>query len=177
MSQSEERAQGRASRGSVASWPVDRPLVVDIIQGLEPPRGEILAQLRHGVLALPEVSERAMYDAFCREWTPAYYLGRGQLFHVHNFRAGLRATVFVGARTLEPVVLDTPAVPEALRLLVARAKGGRGTKMVKVPLDSLEDVPGFMELARVKWRFLGGVVELPGPPGVAALASAGPGGR
>lgn len=155
-------SRGRARRESMGSLPVDRPQVLDIIRGLEPPRGEVLAELRRRALALPGVAERAMYDAFCREWTPGYYLGPRQLFHVHNFRAGLRATVFVGVRTLEPVVLDSAAVPEALRLLVARAKGGRGAKMVKAPLDSLDDVPGFMELVRVKWRFLSG--ELPAPP-------------
>jgi hypothetical protein len=168
-------SRGRTTRGSVGALPVDCPQVVDIIRGLEAPRGEILAELRRRALALPEAAERAMYDAFCREWTPAYHLGPRQLFHVHNFHAGLRATVFVGTRTLEPLLLDTEAVPEALRLLVARAKGGRGTKMVKVPLDSLDDVPGFMELVRVKWQFLN--AGPPVPPGAAAPASTGPGGR
>jgi hypothetical protein len=142
--------------------------VLDIIRGLAAPRGEVLAELRRQALALPGVAEGAMYDAFCREWTPAYHLGRGQLFHVHNFHAGLRATVFVGIRTLQPLVLDSGDVPEALRLLVARAKGGRDTKMVKVHLDQVEDVAGFMELVRVKWRFLNG--ELPAPPLGAALS-------
>jgi hypothetical protein len=144
--------------------PVEHPSVLDVIRGLEPPRGEILAELRLRVLALPEVAERTMYDAFCREWTPAYHLGERQLCHVHNFPAGLRATVFVGTRTLEPLILESDAVPMALCQLVAQAKGGRGTKMVKAPLDSLDDVPGFMELVRVKWRFLGGVAAPPAPP-------------
>ena len=146
----------RIPRGGPLPLPVDHPSVPDVIRGLEPPRGEILAALRSCALALPGVAERAMYDAFCREWTPAWHLGERQLFHVHNFAAGLRATVFVGTRTLEPLILESDAVPVALRLLVAQAKGGRGTKMVKAPLDSLDDVPGFMELVRVKWRFLSG---------------------
>lgn len=152
------------ARSGTLQLPVDRPSVLDVIRGLEASRGEILAELRLRVLALPQVAERAMYDAFCREWTPGYYLGERQLFHVHNFPAGLRATMFVGTRTLEPLILESDAVPVALRRLVALAKAGRGVKMVKAPLDSLGDVPGFMELVRVKWRFLGGVAATPSLP-------------
>ena len=51
------------------------------------PRAAILARLREAALSLPGVEERTVYDGFCREWTPAYYEGGRQLFHVHNFRA------------------------------------------------------------------------------------------
>ncbi len=83
-----------------------------------------------------------MYDGFCREWTPAYYVGDGQLFHVHFFASGVRGTTFIGVRTLEPLIVDSD--------------GTRGTKMVKVPLGSTRDIVGFMELVRLKWKWLTG---------------------
>lgn len=129
------------------------PTVLDIIALLDERDGEILLQLRESTLALEGVEERTLYDGFCREWTPAYYLGKGQLFHVHHFHSRLRATMFVGARTLEPVILDSPQVPLQLRQSVAETPGQR-TKQVKVPIDSHGDVAGFMGLVRVKWDFL-----------------------
>jgi hypothetical protein len=129
------------------------PTVLDIISLLDERDGGLLLQLRDLTLALEEVEERTLYDGFCREWTPAYYLGKAQLFHVHNFHSRLRATMFVGTRTLEPVILDSTQVPPKLRQLVAESPGQR-TKQVKVPIDSLGDVAGFMGLVRVKWDFL-----------------------
>ena len=102
-------------------------------------------------LSLEAVGERTLYDGFCRHWTPAYYSGDRQLFHVHNFRSGLRASMFVGVKQLEPLILDSPTVPEALRLLVVKTPEHRGTKMVKVPISSVEDVIALKELVLVKW--------------------------
>ena len=128
--------------------------VPEVMQGMGAERRAAMAQLRDMALALPGAEERSMYDAFCREWTPAYYLGRNQLFHVHNFRKGLRATMFVGANTLTPVVLDSEEVAHGLRLLVASTPAPSGTRMVKVPLDSQEDVRSFMDLVRLKWEYV-----------------------
>ena len=47
------------------------PAVSDIIASMEESRGELVAELRSQVSALPGVEERAVYDGFCREWTPA----------------------------------------------------------------------------------------------------------
>ena len=127
------------------------PTVVSIFEAAEEPRGVILAQLQRMALSLQAVEERAVYDGFCREWTPAYYAGDRQLFHVHNFPTGLRATMFVGVRTLEPSILEADQVAPELRVLVATTSGPRGTKMVKVPLHSPADADAFMELVRVKW--------------------------
>jgi len=86
------------------------PAVPDIIGAMDQPRSAILTLLRDQTLALPEAFERAVYYGFCREWTPAYYAGKHQLFHVHDFPTGLRGTIFVGVRTLEPVLLDLEGV-------------------------------------------------------------------
>ena len=107
-------------------------------------------------MALPEVVERAVYDGFCREWTPAYYIEdrrvRRQLFHVHDFPTGLRGTVFVGVRTLEPVLLDsTDGTPELKEALV-QTKGAR-TKQLRVPLASPDDAARFAQMVQVKWQF------------------------
>ena len=131
-----------------------KPAVSEIIALMEEPRGELVAQLRAIALALPEVEERAVYDGFCREWTPAYYCGDRQLFHVHNFRWGLRATVFVGVRTLEPVILDSEEISPQLRQMVAETAGPRGTKQVKIPIESAEDVAAFTKLVQVKREFV-----------------------
>jgi hypothetical protein len=128
------------------------PDVSTIIETMEESRAALLTELRGLALALPGVEERTLYDGFCRHWTPAYYSEGAQLFHVHNFRAGLRATMFVGARKLEPVILDSDQVPHELRLLVAQTPGPRGRKEVRVPIGSLEDVASFWKLVRVKWE-------------------------
>jgi len=65
------------------------PGVPSIIETMEEDRGGLMTGLRAIALSLPGVEERTLYDGFCRHWTPAYYLGDNQLFHVHNFRAGL----------------------------------------------------------------------------------------
>ena len=63
----------------------------------------------------------------------------------------------VGVRKLEPLILDSDLVSPQLRRLVASTPPGRGTKMVKVPLETLDDAQRFLELVRVKWESEGGV--------------------
>ena len=133
---------------------LEGPTVPNIIEAMERGRAALLGHLRDLALSMQGVNERTVYDGFCREWTPAYYLGARQLFHVHNFRSGLRATMFVGVNTLNPVILGAEEVAPEIRLMVAEASGGRGTKMVKVPLGCIEDVDQFMDLVRVKWEFV-----------------------
>ena len=128
------------------------PHVLDLIVAMEEPRGALVTRLRDITLALPGVEERSLYDGFCRHWTPAYYLGERQLFHVHNFLAGLRATMFVGANTLEPLILDSDLVSADLRARLANTSGHRCTKQFKVLIDSAEDVYAFLEIVRVKWE-------------------------
>ena len=129
------------------------PPVLSLIEGMTKPRAAILTGLREAALALPGVEERTVYDGFCREWTPAYYEGGRQLFHVHNFRAALRATMFVGIRTLKPFLLDSDRVASELMQLVASSSGSRGTMQLKVPLESMGDVAPFMELVCRKWEY------------------------
>ena len=113
-------------------------------------------------LYMPGVLETSLCDGFCTHWTPAYYLREIQLFHVHNFRAGLRATVFLGPKSagpkgagnksgsarLVPMILDSNTIPEKLRLQAAKVAESRGVKQIKVNLDSIEDVAVLMELTR-----------------------------
>ena len=129
-----------------------RPSVEEIIALMEDSRGELAAQLCSPVAAWPQVEERTVYAGFCREWTPACYSLGTQLFHIHNFRQGLRATIFVGVRALEPLILDSDLVPEELRQQVAATPGSRGTKQVKVPIESPHDVANFARLVRTKWE-------------------------
>ena len=129
------------------------PTVLDIIQGLEEGRRLAVARLRDVALLLPLVEERTLYDGFCREWTPAYYSGDRQLFHVHNFRRGLRATMFVSVKAFEPVILGSSDLASEIQALVADSKENRGTKQVKIPMESPEQVDAFTALVRLKWEW------------------------
>ena len=130
------------------------PDFFDLIQGIDPARAVLLEELHDIGLFLEAVKEKILYDGFCRHWTPAYYAGDRQLFHVHNFRAGLRASMFVGVKQLEPLVLDSEDIPSPLRLQVAKTPEHRGTKMVKVPIASSDDLEAFRELVLVKWNLI-----------------------
>jgi len=117
------------------------------------PDGQMVSLARELGLALPDADERTVYDGFCREWTPAYYLAKRQIFHVHNMKSGIRDSMFVGVRALEPLILASPDVPDQIKEIVANTRGGSGTKMLKIPLDTPEDVAGFGKLVKVKWEF------------------------
>ena len=146
------KSRGKPQAGSPRpkSGPEDAPTVDSVIDAMEQRRAEIVDRLREIALALEGTDERTVYDGFFQEWTPAVYVGDKQLFHVHNFRAGLRATVFVGVGSLEPVALYSDEISPAVRENVA-ATSGRTVKQVKFPLDSVEDLEPLMELVRLKW--------------------------
>ena len=129
------------------------PDVQEVIQGSEEPRRGLMTLLRDLALPLPGVEERNLYDGFCRHWAPAYYLNDRLLCHIHNFRAGLRASKFVGVTTLEPIILDSDLVPAEARNLLAQTSPGRGTKQFKLSIESKEDVQAFHNLVLVKWEF------------------------
>lgn len=147
------RSRAKSTPSDPAAALGEGPPVLSLIEGMTKPRAAILTCLREAALALPGVEERTVYDGFCREWTPAYYEGGRQLFHVHNFRAALRATMFVGVRTLKPFILDSDRVAPEIMELVASGSAGKGTMQVKVPLDAVGDVPAFMELVCRKWEY------------------------
>ena len=134
------------------------PGVPSIIESMDDARAELLLRARSQTLCLPGVAETALYDGFCRHWTPAYYVGETQLFHVHNFLGGLRATVFLGGKKgsakLGPMILDSDIIPRELRLQVAKATESRGLKQLKVNLNSIEDVAVLLELAKLKHQSL-----------------------
>lgn len=127
------------------------PTALSVIEEMREDRAEIVMSLRELTLDLESVDERALYDHFCREWTPAYYAKGKQLFHVHDFRAGIRATMFVGSRTLEPFVLESDAMSPDMRLIVVNTRLPSGSGTFRVPLTSTDDVLRFMELVRIKW--------------------------
>ena len=115
--------------------------------------GRIMSLARRLGLALPGADERTVYDGFCREWTPAYYLAKRQIFHVHVFKSGIRGSMFVGVRATEPLIMASPDVPDYIKEIVDNTRGGSGTKMLKIPLATPDDVAGFGKLVQVKWEF------------------------
>ena len=129
------------------------PSVETVISAISGPDGEIVSLTRGLGLALPDADERTVYDGFCREWTPAYYLAKRQIFHVHNMKSGIRGSMFVGVRALEPLIMSSEEVPDNIKEIVASTRGGSGTKMLKIPLETPEDVAGFGKLIQVKWAF------------------------
>ena len=130
------------------------PAVSDLLRDMAPERAASVAQLRDVALEMSGVEERTLYDGFCREWTPAYYMGKRQLFHVHSFSSGLRATVFLGSTDWDPAIMEAFGVPPRLREQVASTAGGRGVRQIKVPLSSTEEVEALLTLVRAKWEFL-----------------------
>ena len=136
------------------------PPVLSLIEAMTRPRAAILVGLREAALSLPGVEERTVYDGFSREWTPAYYEGVRQLFHVHNFRAALRATMFVGIRTLKPFLLDSDRLTPELLQLVASGSGTRGTMQLKVPLDGCTN-PCEMSHPSWSWCVVNGSMHRP----------------
>ena len=132
------------------------PTVLSVIEEMHEERAEIVSDLRDLTLALEGAEERTLYDSFCREWTPAFYAQGKQLFHLHDFRAGIRATMFVGSRTLEPFVLESDVLSPEMRLIVANTSVPRGSGSFRVPLTSADDVTRFMELVRIKWSIARG---------------------
>ena len=117
-------------------------------------RGALVSELRELALSLPEVEERSLYDGFCREWTPAYYRAGHQLFHVHNFRACLRATMFMNVKTLGPVIQAAETVSLERSFPVGNKARWSAPREMRVPLSSAQDVAAFMELVRAKWEAL-----------------------
>lgn len=59
--------------------------------------------------------------------------------------------MFVGSRTLEPLVLESGTLSPEMRLIVADTHVPRGTGSFRVPLTATDDVARFMELVRIKW--------------------------
>ena len=133
----------------------EKPSVPSLIDEMQESRAVLVERLRESTLALDDVEERVLYDGFCREWTPAYYLGKTQLFHIHNFGSELRATVFVGVNTLQPLIMHAQEISPGLRQTVSTTSGGHATKQVKFPIYSEADVDEFMELVRVKLDYAG----------------------
>jgi len=140
----EKPAKGEAREG---------PAVATVIDAMAGDDGRIMSMAQGLGLALPGADERTVYDGFCREWTPAYYLAKRQIFHVHVFKSGIRGSMFVGVRALEPLIMASPDVPDHIKEIVANAKGGNGTKMLKIPLATPDDVAAFGRLVQVKWEF------------------------
>ena len=79
---------------------------------------------------------------------------------MHDFPTGLRGTIFVGVRTLEPVLLDSEDVSAMLKDALVQIKGAKGvrTKQLRVPLDSTEDASG-----SPSWCGSNGSSNWPGP--------------
>ena len=152
------RSLGKSVVASQSEGELGSLSVPSIIEAMDDVRSELLFQARSQALSMPEVVETALYDGFCRHWTPAYYVGETQLFHVHNFRAGLRATVFLGGKSgsekLGPMILDSNMIPQDIRLLVVKASESRGIKQIKVNLNSKDDVAVLLELASLKRQSL-----------------------
>jgi hypothetical protein len=143
-------AKGKPRRPREAS--PQGPGVESIIEALAAPRAAILCQLREMVMSLPDVEERTLYDGFCHEWTPAYYVAQRQVFHVHNFRSGLRATVFVNETILEMMAAGAKGAAAEAQAARVRPIGKRGPRALKMTLHTAEEIPGLMEIARMKWE-------------------------
>lgn len=129
----------------------------ELAKSVDPARVVLFQKLREQVLALRSTQERTMYDGLDREWTPAYYQGNRQLFHVHlgsGEHLGLSATVSLNTKKMVPSVLESSTIQKKVRDRVEKARDFRGTKWVFFSLETTGDVESFMELVRLKYRLL-----------------------
>ena len=137
--------------------PSPAPSVDDLAKATDPGHLVLFQRLREQVLALGGTEERTMYDGLDQAWTPAYYQGTRQLFHVHlgsGEHLGLSATISLNTKKIVPRVLESSAIKKEIRDRVEKARDFRGTKWVFFSLERPADVESFMELVRVKSRVL-----------------------
>ena len=66
----------------------------------------------------------------------------------------MRATVFVGTKTLEPAILGSPEIPESIRQMLAKTSTGRGTKQVKISLDTTKDMEDLAQQVELQRKHL-----------------------
>ena len=127
-----------------------KPSVASLIDEMQENRAVLGGRRRESTLARAVSSERALRRLNRTRGTPAHHGVEKRLFHVHNFGSELRATVFVGINTLQPLIMHARELYPGLRQTVSTASGGHATKQVQFPICTEADVIEFMELVRVK---------------------------
>lgn len=132
-------------------------LVMEVIASLVPEVQRLIAEIKNRMKQLEGIEEKVMYDGLAKEEVPAFNLGKRQLFHLHieseKHGKGIAGTVSINVNDFEPYLMDSHAVSQKLKKLVARQKIYRGTKWVFIPLNNLDEVEEFLDLIKLKYEF------------------------
>lgn len=118
---------------------------------------QLVFEISKRMKQLDGVEEKVMYDGLAKEEVPAFNLGKRQLFHLHieseKHGKGMAGTVSINVKEFEPYLMDSHAVSQNLKKLVASQKIYRGTKWVFIPLNNRDEVEEFLDLVKLKYEF------------------------
>src|SRR3989304_2626585 len=124
--------------------------VGEVIASLQTEIQGLVFEIKSRMRKLEGVEEKIMYDGLAKEEVPAFNLGKRQLFHLHmeseKHGKGIAGTVSINVKDFEPYLMDSHAVSQSLKKMIAFQKVYRGTKWVFMPLNSMEEVEEFLDL-------------------------------
>jgi len=131
--------------------------VGEVIASLPSEIQELVFEIKSRMRDLDGVEEKVMYDGLAKEEVPAFNLEKRQLFHLHieseKHGKGMAGTVSINVKDFEPYLMDSHAVSQSLKKMIASQKVYRGTKWVFIPLNSMEEVEEFLDLIKLKYEF------------------------
>ena len=131
--------------------------VGEVIASLPTEIQGLVFEIKSRMRDLGGVEEKVMYDGLAKEEVPAFNLGKRQLFHLHieseKHGKGMAGTVSINVKDFEPYLMDSHAVSQNLKKVIASQKVYRGTKWVFIPLNSMDEVEEFLDLIKLKYEF------------------------
>ena len=131
--------------------------VEEVINSLPTEIQGFVFEIKSRVRKLEGVEEKVMYDGLAKEEVPAFNLGKRQLFHLHieseKPGKGIAGTISINVKNFEPYLMDSHAVSQMLKRIVASQKVYRGTKWVFIPLNNMDEVEEFLDLIKLKYEF------------------------
>jgi len=131
--------------------------VKEVINSLPTEIQGLVFEIKSRMRNLEEVEEKVMYDGLAKEEVPAFNLGKRQLFHLHieseKHGKGIAGTVSINVNDFEPFLMDSHALSQSLKKMIASQKVYRGTKWVFIPLNNLDEVEEFLDLIKLKYEF------------------------
>lgn len=129
----------------------------EVIASLPSETQGLVFEIKSRMRKLEGVEEKVMYDGLAKEEVPAFNLGKRQLFHLHmeseKHGKGIAGTVSINVKDFEPYLMDSHAVSQNLKKVIASQKVYRGTKWVFIPLNSMDEVEEFLDLIKLKYEF------------------------
>ena len=131
--------------------------VKEVVASLPTEIQGLIFEIKKRMKDLEGTEERVMYDGLAKEEVPAFNLGKRQLFHLHieseKHGRGIAGTVSINVKDFEPYLMDSHAVSQSLKKVIASQKIYRGTKCVFIPLNGMDEIEEFLDLIKLKYEF------------------------